>query len=443
MSQALPAEWWRPEPAPGSAPPPEAVALVDGEPGDSPVAFWGLMAYTFIVLLAPQAHVPALSALRIALLTAGLAIASHLLDRLRRHRPVMTLTRETWITAALVAWAVVTVPMSYWPGGSVAFLADFYLKSLAIFWLVSNTVNTPGRLWGIAVGLTLMAVPLAQIGIANFASGSFMQTGSGAVSRIVGSEAGMTGNPNDLALMLNLILPLSVALLLSQRRILVRAVLVAIIALEAAAVILTFSRAGFLTLAVTTVVYLWRLVRRGRAVWAAAIVLVALSSIPLLPAGYLGRVGTISNIESDPTGSAQTRWRDTMAAVQFVLSHPIVGAGVGNNWLALNEQRGTTWSLVHNVYLEYAVELGLPGLFLFLLLFVLALRNTRWALQAAARCADSRLFHLAQGVRTSLVAFAVSGLFHPVGYHFHFYYLSGLAVALRVVSNRLPGREAA
>jgi hypothetical protein len=35
----------------------------------------------------------------------------------------------------------------------------------------------------------------------------------------------------------------------------------------------------------------------------------------------------------------------------------------------------------------------------------------------------------------SLVAFAVAAMFHPVGYHFYFYILAGLAVALRSIQS--------
>ena len=31
------------------------------------------------------------------------------------------------------------------------------------------------------------------------------------------------------------------------------------------------------------------------------------------------------------------------------------------------------------------------------------------------------------------VAFAVAALFHPVGYHMYFYYMAGMAVAVRVI----------
>ena len=52
----------------------------------------------------------------------------------------------------------------------------------------------------------------------------------------------------------------------------------------------------------------------------------------------------------------------------------------------------------------------------------------------SAKIPESRdLFHLATGIQTSLLAFAVSAFFSPVAYHFHFYYFAGLAVAVKAV----------
>jgi hypothetical protein len=51
-----------------------------------------------------------------------------------------------------------------------------------------------------------------------------------------------------------------------------------------------------------------------------------------------------------------------VVAAGFVARHPVIGAGVGMDVLALNELRGPVWLSVHNVYLNYAVDLGLVGL---------------------------------------------------------------------------------
>src|SRR5207249_11869166 len=125
--------------------------------------------------------------------------------------------------------------------------------------------------------------------LGNFISGTFTSDSTQAVNRIVGYDASLTGHPNGLALTLNLILPLSVALFLIARRTLVRAGLLAVIALEVIAVVLTFSRGGFLTMATTFTMYLWKLRKRPEGGWAVAALAIALGCLPLLPSSYLDR----------------------------------------------------------------------------------------------------------------------------------------------------------
>jgi len=393
------------------------------------------MGFTFILLLAPQSFFPALAPLRIALLTAAVAVITHVSNRLSRRQPIVHLTREMWITVGLIGWAFITVPFSYWPGGSLSFLAGDYLKTLAIFWLLSNVVDTPARLRQVTWGLSLMAIPLAVTAVENFLSGAYIpEEMHQPVKRILGYEGPLTENPNDLALMLNLILPLSVALFLANRKPLGRALLLMVILLQATAVILTFSRTGFLTLATTVLLYLWKLRARTERVWAWVAVVLAFACIPWLPSGYLDRLSTIASIESDVTGSAQERWRDMVAAGDLVLKNPIVGAGAGLNALALNEERGPAWKVIHNVYLEYAVELGVPGLVLFLILLVSCIKNASLVRQCSALVPAFReLFYLAEGIQISLIAFAVAALFYPVAYQFYFYYIAGLAMAAKAV----------
>ena len=366
--------------------------------------------------------------LRLALLTSTAAIAAHLIHRWTRGQPLIVFTPELRIVAGLIGWAILTVPLSYWPGGSIGFLLNSYFKTIAIFWLVSASVSTVTRLRQVAWALSLMAVPLAVSGVREYLSGEFVQ------GRINGFDAPLTANPNDLALMLNLILPLMVALFTIQSRALVRAGLLAVIFLDAIAVILTFSRGGFLTLATTIVMYTRAWSKRSWG-WTFAVLSVLLLGMFLLPSSYLDRLATITEIDADSTGSAQKRWSDLIAGVNFVLQHPIVGAGVGMNVLALHEETGTSWNPVHNVFLEYALELGVPGLVLFLLLFVTCVRSSMSVeRRAAGEPARRELFALAEGIRISLIGFGVAALFHPVGYNFVFYYFGGLAIALRTVA---------
>jgi O-antigen ligase len=437
MNTTVSTEWWRPEPAAAGGSEPRVASSAPAPTAGGTTAFRALMAFTFIMLLAPQVYLPVLQPFRIALVAAAVGIGAHLVDRLAQGRPLTVTSREMTLVFALVTWSVVTVPLSYWPGGSTWFLLDMYVKTVAIFWLLANAVNTLPRLRRVAWALSLMGVPLALTGLRNFLTGDFLQAGHG-VRRIVGYAGGLTTNPNDLALMVNLILPLTVALLLATRSARTRAVLLLIALLQAACVVATFSRAGFLTLAMTCGLYLLRLVRRGRTAWAAAAVGLGLFGLLLLPPDYVSRMSTITSVDSDPTGSSQLRRTDTIAALNYVVQHPLVGTGIGMNTLALNDVRGHTWHMVHNVYLEYGMDLGLIGLGLFLLLFVSCLRRVRSIRRETADVPNSmELSYLAEGIEMGLVAFGVSAFFYPVAYQFYFYYLAGLAVAAGVIHREL------
>ena len=431
MSAMGSAEWWRAEfdPKDAHAAHPET-GIAEPQDAGSRVTFWALMAFTFVLLIAPQAFIPALAPLHLGVLTAAVAITTYIVDQFIHRRRIMTITPEIVAIGCLVAWALITIPWSYWPGGSVAFLLNDYFKTLAIFWLLCNALSTRSRLLLAIRGLALLAVPLAAFGVHEYVAGRFMD--EGAVKRIQSYEAPLTSNPNDLALMLNLILPLTLALALAHDRTLTRLLFLGCAALDAVAVILTFSRAGFICLASTSVIYFTKLLRRPERGWAIAALCLALAAVPCLPAGYLDRLSTITNIESDPTGSAQERRDDTLAAIRLVSRSPIVGAGIGMNILALNELRGASWKKVHNVYLEYATDLGVPGLILFLVVLAGCVRSAGLVMRRTARTPPMRdLFLLAEGIQVSLVAFAIAALFHPVAYHFYFYYMAGLALAAR------------
>src|SRR5688500_11887998 len=118
------------------------------------------------------------------------------------------------------------------------------------------------------------------------------------------------------------------------------------------------------------------------------------------------------------------------------MHNPIFGVGIGADMLALNEYRGTdTYRSVHNAYLQYAVDLGLPGLILFAWLHIMCFRNARRVERRAdAEPALRHLAPLAAGIQISLVAFFVAAMFHPIAYQFYFFTVAGLAVALKNAS---------
>lgn len=407
---------------------------------DSPrsgVPFWAAIGLTVILLFSPQAYFPVLEPLRPAMFVAVIGIGAYLVDRFVYGAPMFMRAKELWLIGALVAWAIVTMPFSISPGGSVDFLSGYYLKTLAIFWLVSHTAVTMPRLRQIAWCLSIMAIGLAVLTLYNYASGAFIDQG-GNRDRVIGNEGALTKNPNDLALMLNVIIPLTMALLLSSERPALRVTLLGMLAMECFTVILTFSRAGFLTLGAIFLVYAWKLRRRAERVWVYGILILALMCVPLLPSSYLDRMSTIVHTEADSTGSAGERWTDMTIAARQIISSPITGVGVGMNVLAMKEARGGDWRPVHNVFLELALDLGVTGALVFIWLLFSCIQTTVQVQRQASQAPELKtLAFLAEGIQISLLGFALAAMFHPVAYHPYFYYIAALALAAKAVSRSI------
>jgi hypothetical protein len=434
MSTDTRTDWWRAESTREDWRPGSAAESGQWQPPASAVPFWAAIIFTVVLLFSPQAYFPALEALRPAMIPAAIGIAAYVLDRFGHGAPLFMRTRSLWFAGALAGWAAFTAPLSIWPGGSIAFLSGVYFKTLAIFWLLSHTAVTVPRLRQVAWCLTFMAMGLTLLAMNNYVSGVFIDQAANK-DRLVGNEGSLTKNPNDLALMINVIIPLTMALLLGSSRPGTRFMLLGMLAMEALTVILTFSRGGFLTLGGILLLYAWKLRRQAERVWVYGILVAGLLCVPLLPSSYFERMSTIIQTEADNTGSAGERWTDMMIAARRAISSPIIGAGVGMNVLAMNEARGGGWLPVHNVFLELTLDLGVPGLLLYVGLLVSCIKSTVRIQRQAADNPDMKdLAHLAQGIHISLLAFTLAAMFHPVSYHPYFYYIAALAIAAEAIS---------
>jgi len=428
MAQELELEWWRPQAV-------QASPLSETPPNTDQAAlpFWSVMAFTAVLLFSPQTYVPALAPFRPALLVILIGVLAYVSDRWARRLPIIEWNREIGLITGLGVLAALTIPFSLWPGGSLAVLTDFG-KTAAIFVLLSHVVTTMARLRLAAWLLTWMAIGLGVFALYNFMTGAMIDQGANQ-DRLVGNEGALTKNPNDLALMVNLLLPLTVGLFLASKEAWQRLVLFTAVGVEAATVVLTYSRGGAVTLAVIVLAYLWKLRRQSERSFIYVGLLAAVLTLPLLPSSYFDRMSTITNVEADRTGSAQERISDMIIAGKTILANPIIGAGMGMNMLVMREARGG-WLGVHNVYLEHALDLGLIGLGIFLVLLWSCLRVFA-DIQHTASSPDLVCF--AQGLQVSLIAYATAAMFHPVSYQYYFYYIAGLAIGARTIASAAHG----
>jgi probable O-glycosylation ligase (exosortase A-associated) len=421
--------WWRPtaQTRQQTETPTETATRPVAGPDVYGLVFWALIGFTTIMLLAPQQRFPILAPLRLALLSVGVAVVAYVYNRLSSGKPVIDFRPDVVLLTLLVAWAVLTLPFSMWPTGSLNTLTNQFIKSAIAFLLISHALTNVRQLWGISWCLALCAIPLTMTAVSNYVSGVYIGDNS---TRVVGYDAGLTGNPNDMALMLNLMLPLCAAILLGSRNTLVKLLMGAIAGLIVAAIVVTFSRAGFVMLVFTAIAYAWRLRNRPQRIWIPMILALGVLALPLVPENFYDRINTIVNYEEDRSGSAQERLADMQVATKVAFSNPIKGAGLGVGHLAMNEARGETWKVIHTLYLQVAVDLGFVGLLLYLGLMFKCIGATGKILRHDPEDPlPERLVLIAEALRISLMGFAIAVMFYPVAYNFYFFYFGALAIA--------------
>ena len=235
------------------------------------------------------------------------------------------------------------------------------------------------------------------------------------------------GDANDLAFMLVSTLPL--AIWLAGRSCTLRAYAWAMVALIALAALLTFSRGALLGLAagITWLVlverrYL-RLVAAGVAIGVVVAALVLATNASRLHESYEAkRVVAQANV-----ANRLAAWR---FATGQTLANPLVGIGPGNfgihyeaYWRAHPDAHRLR--VVHNSYLEIAVELGIPALVAFVVFYATVFRRARQAMRNAVT-GDAALL---MALRISLVIAGVAGLFVSEQLAPPFWILTALASA--------------
>ncbi len=240
-----------------------------------------------------------------------------------------------------------------------------------------------------------------------------LKLGADKVSRVVGTQ----GHPNHLGRYLATVLPLVLLYNLPAAKFKwpMRLVILAASLLGMAALVLTLSRAAWLSFGVAGFALVgWLCLQRRAKVGPliavlAALAVVAVAFSPLIFARWT---------ESD-YGAAESRLTLLQIASTIISTHPILGVGLYNYksvmYLYDTTSVGITFSQhqyrVHNAYFLMAAEIGLVGLAC-LGWFLLTVARQAWR-RIAATSDDFTRFTI-MGIALGLMAFLVDALAEPI-----------------------------
>jgi probable O-glycosylation ligase (exosortase A-associated) len=400
--------------------------------GSQPVAFAGLFLFTLLLYVRPNDFFPGFfSIFPIVKIVAIGTILAYVVGRISRGERLTVWPIELKMLLAIVLLGIVFLPIAASKSDTIDMLTDTFLKVVIIFVLMINIIDTKERLYSM---LSLVVICGTIISLATIQA---YVTGGGQVdagkNRLFGIVDGIFGNPNDLAMAIDLLLPLAIVLALSKRG-LARWLYWGCALIFVLAVILSFSRGGFLGLVAMGMVLLWKVGRSNRLVAVMLVMMTLAIFASAVPNGYTDRIFTIFNSQTDETGSSQQRKALLERAVALAKNHIVFGVGMGNYGIySLNNMRA------HNSYLEIWVELGMAGLVAYLVLIFAPLRSLKRVERETvglSRAGDREIYNLSVGVQAAIVAYVVCSLFGSVQYNWFIYYPVAYAIAIKHIHSR-------
>jgi probable O-glycosylation ligase (exosortase A-associated) len=259
------------------------------------------------------------------------------------------------------------------------------------------------------------------------------------------AELANIGDNNHFACAVLMTLPIVAYLAQTSKNKAVRLALVGALAAGVAAVIGTYSRGGFVGLAICVVLA----IASGRhKVRNALFCIVACAVlIQFLPASWFDRINTIQDANSDDSFMGRVvAWK---FSILIALNSPLFGGGfyaVQSDavWATLMSQFETlsfipspppdSAKAAHSIYFQVLGDLGFTGLALFLAIIVLTWRNITVIGRMTRGDAGLRwACDLAGALRVSLIAFIVAGAALSLAYFEMFYVICAIASSLRLV----------
>jgi hypothetical protein len=393
-----------------------------------------LILFTVLLYVRPNDLLPIGTFPIVKIMTIG-TLAAFFVERLLMGGPLSVMPRPFKYLLALAVMTIVSIPFGLDASASFTGFADVFLKTLLVFLLMINVVTSFRRLRLMMEVTVLSGAFVAVMSLSNFIQGINLVRG-----RATGS-GGIFANPNDLALAMNVLLPLAIGLGLSRPSPFSKLLYLGCAALFAATATVTHSRAGLVTIVAVGAFLLVKVGRRYPAAWAvgvlAAFVIVASSP---------GRVFTLfagsGNTES-AAGSAIARWALLKRSIVVAGGNPIrwmFGVGIGNfGIVSIRDQ------VNHNSFLQVFNEAGLPAMICYTL-FLFSVFRSAGVISERYRKARGhhQVWLTAITIQTSLVAYAVGSSFASVAFYWYLYYPAAFAVCLRQLlarAERLPAQR--
>jgi O-antigen ligase len=243
-----------------------------------------------------------------------------------------------------------------------------------------------------------------------------------------GYRAGyVAGDSNYFAANAILALALAYYLLRTKQSIWEKAYCLGCVFVTALAFVVSGSRGGFVALCVCGLFVFLRSKKKLR------LALAVLLFLPVLVFSSTSPLHRILHPAYGETSSNAAHEVLFKAGLKIFLKHPVAGVGLGNfkptmDSMGLFQKRGGF--MAHDVYVEYAAELGIIGFLLFVGILVSVYHSLERVRKLAMRYDDEFFFGVTSGMQTGLLGFCVASFFLSAEYQKTFWILIFLSASV-------------
>lgn len=372
--------------------------------------FIGLLNYLAFLYVRPQDFVPALEGTPIMLIMGAGTVALVVLHQALRKRSLMVARVPQHF---FVLWFYVAVVASRMAMGHVrgAFEATLdFVPTMVMYFLLVELTTTPRRIKIVFITITHLTLVLAVQGIIQYFTGAGLGGQESYQGRI--QAVGIFADPNDLALVINTVLPLVLLLVAQSRSALVKFYNILLACVFIYSIFLTESRGGLLALGAMGMLFFYR--KFGKIVGVPIGLMVMAALLVLGP-----RMDTISTEEASSYGRLEA-WS---LAMDLFKGSPLFGIGYGH-FMDFH------FRTAHNSYLLCTAELGVFGLFPWLMLFIMSYKNTVFVEKELLRSGQRDFAMYAHAAHLALVTFFLGALLLSRTYHPLLFIMIGLCASI-------------
>src|SRR5688572_1847821 len=392
------------------------------------LSFIGLFLFSIVLYYRPYESVPGLSSFTsMAFYTGIVTLTSYAISQMAIEGNLTARPKEINLILLIGVAALLSMPMAVSLGDAWKTFSEQLIKTMVIFVVLVNVVRTETRLKLLLLLILVISLYLSLGAINDYRHGLY---GTGNVithdARIAGRIKGLFENSNDLALHLVTMVPIAIGLGLSGRNPFKKLLYFGGAALMVGAVIVTFSRGGFIGLVAMGLIMVRRLGKKNRVATTGAMVFAVILFLAFAPGAYSGRLSSIFNSSADLTGSSSQRTEVLKRSFWVMLRYPILGVGIGNFHHKSPRNLET-----HNAYTQVGAEMGIAAMVVYILFLVHPLRRLRLIEnESYLKPEQTSFYYLSIGLQGSLVGFMASSFFGAVAYQWYVYYLVAYAVCL-------------